>query len=231
MITVEPQRAAQWLTQGLAGVIILGLALMIGFLVMAADRRPEESLAPAAPDSVAPTEAPAMAEVFPDEDVLRPAGATGAYRIDVRHFAQDCREATSGDLGALLAGHGCREVVRAGLTSPYHRYRVTAGMFTLSDAAGAAQVDELVRGLVVGGTGGFSTLPAGRGGDPATGSVGWHVRGNFLLYCVITRPDGALVPDDDPYAKRITAEIVDDYLGESVLGRRAAPPQPPGTLL
>ncbi|MBM2619190.1 hypothetical protein JIG36_26920 [Actinoplanes sp. LDG1-06] len=225
-LIVEPQRAAQWLTRGLAGVIILGLALMIGFLVTGPDRRQQTSGAAAAPalDSLT------LGEIFPDQDDLRPAGATGAYRIEMRHFDTDCREATTGELGALLARNGCSEVARAGLTSPYGGYRVTAGVFTLADAQSAATVNDLVREQVVSGAGGFTTIPAGAGGDPATASIGWHVRENFLLYCVITRPDGTLVHDDDPYAKRITAEIVDNHLG-GVLSGRAAPPQPPGSLL
>jgi hypothetical protein len=72
-------------------------------------------------------------------------------------------------------------------------------------------------------------MPAGPG-DSSTAQVGWRTRGNFLLYCVITRPDGQVVPADDPYAARITAELVDTHLVGSVLGHQAAPPQPPGVL-
>ncbi len=220
----------QWLTQGLAALIVLGLVLMIGFLVLGSDRHQRDSVTTLADDSAGTAPAPALQQVFPRGDELRPAGATGAYRIEMRHFDTDCRQATTGSLGAVLAGHGCSEVVRAGLTAPYGGYQVTAGMFTLADSSAAAQVDELVRGLVESGDGGFTTLPADTGGDPATAQVGWHTRGNFLLYAVITRPDGAVVPGDDPYAARITAELVDNHLGDSVLGRRAAPPQPPGAL-
>ncbi|MCO8275724.1 hypothetical protein M1L60_34605 [Actinoplanes sp. TRM 88003] len=219
---VEPQRAILWLTQGIAGVILLGLALTIGFLVLASDRHQRQSvttLAPAEPD---------LGQVFAGDEV-RPAGATGAYRIELRHLDADCGTATTGRLGPVLVGRGCSQVVRAGLTAPYGGYQVTAGVFTLADAAGAAEVDDLVRGLVEGGEGGFSSFPAGPG-DASAAQVGWRTRGNFLLYCVITRPDGHVVPADDPYAARITAELVDTHLGESVLGGRAAPPRPPGML-
>ncbi|MCM4079814.1 hypothetical protein [Paractinoplanes hotanensis] len=219
---VEPQRAVLWLTQGIAGVILLGLALTIGFLVLASDRHQRQSVTPMAPAT------PARGEVFPGDE-LRPAGATGAYRIEVRHLDADCRTATTGKLGAVLVGRGCSEVVRAGITAPYGDYRVTAGVFTLSDAAGAAEVDDLVRGLVESGDGGFTSIPAVPG-DSSTAQVGWRTRGNFLLYCVITRPGGQVVPADDPYAARITAELVDTHLGGSVLGHQAAPPQPPGVL-
>ncbi|WP_127499769.1 hypothetical protein [Actinoplanes solisilvae] len=203
--TVEPQRAAQWLTRGLAGAILLGLAVMIGFLVLASDRHQRTSV-PLAPD-----QPPSLGELFPGDEI-RPAGATGAYRVEMRHFDADCRTATTGELGSVLAGHGCREVVRAGLTAPYGGYRVTAGVFALPDAAAATEVQSLVRGLVESNDGGFTTVPAG-GGDPATARVGWRTRDNLLLYCVITRPGGELVPGDDPYAERINSELVDTYLG------------------
>ncbi|MGK5680796.1 hypothetical protein [Actinoplanes sp. URMC 104] len=202
-VVVEPRRAAQWMTQGLAGLILLGLALMIGFLVLASDRHQRESATTAAP----------AGELFPQGGELRPAGATGAYRVDTRQSGADCRVAATGQLGAVLAAHGCRGVVRAGLTSPYEGYRVTAGAFSLGDEAAAREVDDLVRGLVETGDGGFTTLPAGAGGDPATARVGWHARGDRLLYCVITRPDGSVMRGDDPYPERITAELVDAHLG------------------
>ena len=217
--TVEPQQAAQWLTQGLAGAILLGLALMIGFLVLASDRHQRGSVTTLAPDHP-PAASPSLGDIFPGDE-LRPAGAAGAYRVEMRHFDADCRTATTGELGPVLVGQGCSEVVRAGLTAPYGGYHVTAGVFTLADAAAAARVQDLVRGLVESGDGGFTTIPAG-GGDPATARVGWHVRDNLLLYCVITRPGGELVPGDDPYAERITAELVDTHLGGAPTPRLAA---------
>jgi hypothetical protein len=52
--------------------------------------------------------------------------------------------------------------------------------------------------------------------------VGWRAHGHYLLFCVIARPDGGQVTADDPYARRITEELVDTYLGDRVLGRRAS---------
>ena len=115
-------------------------------------------------------------------------------------------------------------MVRAGLVAPYGAYEVTAGVFNLADASGAADVDDRLRHLVETGEGGFATLP-GTGLDPdalPTSQVGWRTRGHYLLYCVINRPDGELVTADDPYAVRITNDLVDSYLGTTILGRRAA---------
>ncbi len=199
-----------WLTQGLAGVILLGLVLTIGFLVHASSRHQQQSAVTLGPP------AGGLGELFSGDEV-RPAGATGAYRIEQRDRGADCRAATTGALGTVLLRHGCSEVVRAGLTAPYPGgYRVTAGVFTLADTGAATEVDEVVRKMVETGDGGFTTLPGDLGGDPASAQVGWHARGNHLLYCVITGPGGELVPSDDPYAARITADLVDTHLSGSV---------------
>jgi hypothetical protein len=168
-------------------------------------------------------------EVFPDSDSVRPAGAR-PYRITLTHIDASCDTATTGSLGGLLAGHGCSQVVRAGLVAPYGDYRVTAGVFNLADAAGAADVDVVLRRLVETGDGSFATLPAARLGPDAlpTAQIGWRTRGHYLLYCVINRPDDGVVAADDPYASRITVDLVDSYLGTTILGRRAAGPLPEG---
>ena len=135
------------------------------------------------------------------------------------HIDGDCRSATTGALGQVLRDEGCNQVVRAALTAPYDGYEVTAGVVNLADASAAAEVDGRLRRLVETGDGSFTSL----GVDPAmptTTQVGWHALGHYLLYCVIIRTDGRLVTADDPYAARITAELVDSYLGESVLTRR-----------
>jgi hypothetical protein len=161
-----------------------------------------------------------LPEVFPDRPALTAPAAPGAYRIGITHTDSDCRTATTGALGGLLAEHGCSQVVRAAMSAPYGDYQVTAGVFNLADAAGAEDVDGRLRLLVETGDGNFATLPAADAA--ATQHVGWRAHGHYLLYCVITRPDGQLVSGDDPNAARITADLVDDYLGESVLDRRSA---------
>jgi hypothetical protein len=140
------------------------------------------------------------------------------------HIDSQCGIATIGTLGGLLADRGCSQVVRASLTAPYGDYQVTTGLFNLGDATGASTVDGQVRHLVETGDGSFAAMAAGRPGSdpaaPAAAQVGWHSRGHYLLYCVITRPGGALVPDDDPSAARITADLVDGYLDAGILAKR-----------
>src|SRR4051812_12427885 len=215
---VSPQRTAQFLTRSLATLIVLGVTGMIAFLIVADERRgvPAEASTTREADgelaSRAADPAPlTLQEVFPDPAEVHPAG-TAAYGITMTHIDSDCRIATYGTLGALLADQGCSQVVRASLTAPYGDYQVTAGRFTLADAAGASALDDELRHLVETGDGSFAAMAAGEPGtDPATppaSQVGWHSRGHYLLYCVISRPGGAVVPNSDPNAARITADLV-----------------------
>jgi hypothetical protein len=226
----EPQQTAQLLVRALAALILLGLVATTAFFVVAGEQH--GGAAETGPDLIAAgmlasrtvDAAPlTVEEVFPDRGAVQPAAAR-PYRITMTHIDSDCGTATTGELGLLLTAHGCNQVVRAGLDAPYGDYQVTAGVFNLADAAGAEDVDGRLRQLVETADGSFATLPAGRGDpdDPPTSQVGWRTRGHYLLYCVITRPGGELVTADDPYAARITDDLVDSYLGTTVLGRRAA---------
>jgi hypothetical protein len=226
----EPQQVLQTVMRGLAALIVMAIVGLSGFFIVAEERRGHgrESAAP-------PGSAPQIAsrevdgepltqrEVFPEPTV--PVGAAG-YEVTMTHSDSECRIATIGELGALLEDHGCDQVIRARLTDPHGGYQVTAGIFNLADEGGAGQVSELTGTLVENGRGTFATL-GGSAGDPLAeplAQVNWHSRGHYLLYCVIARPDGQLVTDDDPYAARITTEIVEQYLGEQVVGQRTLDP-------
>lgn len=223
----EPQRTAQCLARVLAGAIVLGLVAMIGFLIVAEDRtgpRAEAGTLPGVLDSRADDPEPlSLEEIFADPREVRVAG--GTYRIALTHIDGDCEIATTGALGQVLREHGCNQVVRAALTAPYGGYEVTAGVVNLVDAAAAADVDGRLRWLVETGDGSFAAMATSRPGidqaAPAS-QVGWHTRGHYLLYCVITRPDGQLVTSDDPYAGQITADLVDAHLGDAVSRRQSS---------
>ncbi|NMO56502.1 hypothetical protein HH310_35655 [Actinoplanes sp. TBRC 11911] len=207
-IAIEPERAADRLVRGLAGMIVLGVAVMIGFLAVGDETRGAPITTPAAADQPL-----TLGDVFPE-----PESVPGTdYRIVVKHIDADCASATVGRLSAMLAAYGCDQVVRAALNAPRGDYQVTAGIFTLLDAAAADRAAAGVRDLVETGDGGFSSMVGG-----LVGQTAWHARGPYLLYCVVTRPGGGLVTPDDPEAARITAEIVDGYLSESVLARRGS---------
>ncbi|MGW4942776.1 hypothetical protein ACWEOZ_14455 [Actinoplanes sp. NPDC004185] len=228
----EPQQALQTLMRGLAALIVLAIVGLSAFFIVAEQRRGdgrESAVAPGSEPAIASRAVDAepltQREVFPDPTVRLAAGDTG-YRVDLTHSDSVCRTATTGDLGALLDDYGCEHVVRARMLAPYGGYQVTAGIFNLTDEQGAAQVSELTGTLVENGRGTFAML-GGTAGDPLgepLAQVGWHSRGHYLLYCAIARPDGQLVTDDDPYAARITTELVERYLGEQVIGKRALDP-------
>jgi len=222
----DPERTAQFLVRGLAALILLGLVAMTAFFALGGERRrdaeaatdPGAGLLASRSDDAVPL---TVEEIFPEVSEVRPPAAR-PYRITLTHIDADCRTATTGELGELLTTHGCSQVIRAGLTAPYDGYEVTTGIFNLADAAGAGDVDGRLRELVETGDGGFATLPVARPGpdELPTSQVGWRARGHYLLYCVITRSDGRLVTSDDPVAARITVDLVDSYLGDTVLARR-----------
>ena len=228
----EPLQILQSLLRGLAAVIVLAIVGLSAFFVIAEQRggRGRESAAAAGSvPGIASREidsAPlTQHEVFP-EPWVQPATGTERYYVIMSQSDSDCRIATIGQLGALLDDYGCDQVVRARLTAPYGGYEVTAGVFNLADETGVALVSELTGALVEAGRGSFGML-GGSGGDPLAeplAQLGWHSRGHYLLYCVIARPDGQLVDDDDPYAARITAELVGQYLDERVVGQRTLDP-------
>jgi hypothetical protein len=228
----EPLQILQSLLRGLAAVIVLAIVGLSAFFVVAEElggHGRESAAAPGSPPGIASREidsAPlTQREVFPEASV-RPHAGTDGYQVTMTHSDSECRIATIGQLGPLLDNYGCDQVVRARLTAPYGGYQVTTGVFNLADETGAARVSELIGTLVENGRGSFRAL-SGAAGDPLTeplAQLGWQSRGHYLLYCVIARPDGQLVDDDDPYAARITAELIGQYLGEQVVGQRTLSP-------
>ncbi|GAA4597336.1 hypothetical protein GCM10023107_40760 [Actinoplanes octamycinicus] len=193
------------LTRGLAALIVLGIFLTSGFLIVADD--PQDPAGPSAADR-APLTVP---ETFP-------AGAAG-YRVERAVAEADCRLAVTGDLRSALSGYGCSQAVRADLTVPDGGYRVTAGILNLADAQSAAAVADRVRRLVETGDGGFTSMA---GAPTAAGTpIGWRARGHYLIYCAIAGPGGEPALGEDPRLPQITAHLLDTYLSDQVLARRA----------
>lgn len=225
----EAQRTIQLIMSGLGAAIMLGICGLGGFFIVADERRGHGIEAAGAPAAIIPygiasrqvdTVPLTLAEVFPGREI-RLAASAEPYRITMSHIDGKCDIATTGTLGPMLVGHGCSQVVRAAMTAPYGGYQVTAGVFNLADADGAAQVGAQIRQLVESGDGTFAPLAAPAGTEPAT-QVGWHERGHYLVYCVISRPDGTAPAADDRYAARITADLLDTYLNGEVIGARTS---------
>jgi len=218
---------------GLGALIVTSIVVLSAFFIIADELRGPggESAAPpvAVPQGItsrtSDTAPLTLRELFPGAEIRIGSGAA-PYQLTMTHIDTDCPIATTGELGALLDEHGCSQVVRAGLGSPFAGYRVTAGLFNLADEDGAALVSDRVGTLVESGRGSFAAM-GGLGSDPFAeplAQVAWQHRGHFLAYCVIVRPDGQLVTNSDPYARRIAADLVERYLSEEVVGRRMLDP-------
>ncbi|WP_430780462.1 hypothetical protein [Actinoplanes sp. G11-F43] len=214
----EPHPTAHLLTRGLAGLIVLGIFVMLGVLFLADERRPEQgrTLASAEVDARIASRAVDPAPLTVDE--VFPPGSAG-FATASGEVTADCAVAVTGALRQTLARYGCSQAVRAALSVPYAGHRVTAGMLNLPDVAGADAVGAQIRDLVETGDGGFADL-TGAAATPGT-PVLWRTRGHYVMYLVITGPDGALVPATDPAVQRITAELLDTHLHDRVLVRRA----------
>jgi hypothetical protein len=233
----EPQRAMQRLTTGLGALIVLSILGLVGFFIMADERRghaapagaPSSSTLWAISSRAVDPEPLSLAEVFPGPEITLHSGSQ-PYRVTMTHIDTDCDIATTGALGGILAAQDCSQVVRAAITAPYGGYQVTAGIFNLADEVGTAQVDRELRQVVETGGGNFAAMAVGGtapGTDPQaapSSQVGWHDRGHYLLFCVIERPDGLAISVDDPYAGRITVDLLESYLSDEMLGARTLDP-------
>ena len=218
------------LMSGLGALIMFGICGLSGFFVVADERHghgAEAAAGAAEPDRIGSRRVDArpltLPEVFPKPQIRLVPGAA-PYSIGTTHIDSDCDIAVTGRLGIVLADHACSQVVRASITAPYGAYRVTAGLFNLAEAADAAAAGEQARYLVETGGGTFAAMGTA-GTDPLAqppAQVNWHEHGHYLVYCVISRPDGRVVSDADAYARQITADLVESYLGGAVLGRRAS---------
>ncbi len=189
----EVREAPHLLLTGLASLILTAIVALVGFFVVAESTRSRAAVRTPAPGPLT------VADVF----------ASSPYAMELSHRDADCASAVTGELSTVLRDNACSQVVRAALESPHGDYRVTAGVFTLADAAGARDTADRVQILVEHGRGGFGQLL----GPP--GQASWQPRGQYLLYCVISRPDGGVVPDGDPDAGRITSELLTSLLGSA----------------
>ncbi|HLL66087.1 MAG TPA: hypothetical protein VK453_10115 [Micromonosporaceae bacterium] len=164
------------------------------------------------------------AEVFPAEAITL-AGNDAPYAVLKKQTSDDCRTAAADELGTLLTDSGCSQVVRATLKHPTGQYLITTGLFNLADQISADQAHEGIKPAVDAQKGRFTVMPAGAGTEAivrAPTQLGWNVRGHFLAYCVIARANGEAFTADDPLPKQIIADLIETYLGDQVIGARAA---------
>jgi hypothetical protein len=225
----------QLLMSGLGGLIMFAVCGLTAFFIIAEERRGHGGTATqnksigvrTIRSQLVDARPLSLEEVFPGLEV-RPVPGAAAYGVGMTHIDTDCDIAATGTLARLLEDNGCTQVVRADLTAPYGGYEVTTGVFNFADEWDATLIGDQVGRHLEAGDGSFAAMTAGRpGSDPAVqplSQVGWRSHGHFLLYCVITRPDGQMVPDNDPDAQRIATDLVESYLSGTIIGQRALSP-------
>lgn len=226
-------RVWQWIIGGLTVLTLLGICGLGSYFLVLDERQGRNGRLSAEPAPTALTrdissrrvdpEPLSAEEVFPDKEILVNAEEP-PYQVLKTQAATDCRTAAAGELIDLIDELDCSQVVRATLRSPTRAYLVTAGIFNLGDATLADRAHEQIKPIVDDRRGRFQGMLAGEGTDPvvlASAQVGWHVRGHFLVYCVIAKADGSQIRDDDPYARQILFDMIEVHLRGTVLERRA----------
>ncbi|WP_091608820.1 hypothetical protein [Micromonospora mirobrigensis] len=163
-------------------------------------------------------------EVFPGR-ALVVADGRPAYRVLKAQASNGCAVAATGEVADLLVRLGCNQVVRATLRSPDGDHLLTTGLFNLTDRASAERTRDRIRPMLDERQGRFRGLLAGDGTEAvvrAAARVGWQVRGHYIAYCLVTRADGKPVKAGDPTAREILYDMIELYLNQGVLERRAA---------
>lgn len=224
----------QLLMSGLGALIMMGVCGLSAFFVVVDERHARSSPRATPPAAAVVRDVSSRArnarpltttEVFPQPRIAMVPGAS-PYRLRMRDGDDDCAAASTGRMAELLTRSGCSQVVRGTLIAPVQGYPVTAGVFNLPDSDAARSVARQVGDLVDAGEGSFTGMAVDDATRPVESSatqVSWHTRGHYLIYCVVARPDGRIVRDDDPFAQRIVFDLVESYLPGTVLGRTAAP--------
>ncbi|AVT39072.1 hypothetical protein [Plantactinospora sp. BB1] len=171
-------------------------------------------------------------EVFPNGKEVLVDPEQSAYELLKTQQAEECDLVADGQIAAVLQEAGCSQFVRGTVRSPTGLYVATAGIVNLADEAGATSAREKIKPIVDGRKGRFLGLAAGRGTEAVTAAsaqAGWHVRGHFLIYCVVAKSDGKTIGDQDLFARQILSDMIEVYLRGKVLDQRALTPSGPAS--
>ncbi|GAA3756245.1 hypothetical protein GCM10022225_46640 [Plantactinospora mayteni] len=169
-------------------------------------------------------------EVFPGGKEVLVDPEQSPYELLKTQEAEDCELAGDGQLTTVLRDAGCSQFVRGTVRSPTGLYVATAGMVNLADEAGATSARDKIKPIVDGRKGRFLGLAAGRGTEAVTAAsaqAGWHVRGHFLIYCVVAKTDGKTIGEADLFARQILSDMIEVYLRGKVLDQRTIAPSGP----
>ncbi|MEE6260395.1 hypothetical protein [Plantactinospora sonchi] len=219
--------------------MLLGLCGLSGYFVLAdqgygEDSRPADgAAAPAGPRDISSRAADptplTVEEVFPGKQVVVDAEES-AYPVRKTQVSEDCELVADGEIRELLLSLGCSQFVRATVLSPPETYVATAGIVNLADQAGATSAHEKIKPIVDGKKGRFLGMAAGKDTESVesrSAQVGWHVRGHYLIYCVVARTNGGTIGTDDPFARQVMLDMIEVYLRGKVLDRRVTAPTTP----
>ncbi|MEQ4302781.1 hypothetical protein ABNF97_15510 [Plantactinospora sp. B6F1] len=232
------QRTWQLVVGSLGVLLLLGICGLSSYFFMVDDpvgrdsRAADGTGAGASPRDISSRTAdPApltVKEVFPDGKQVLVDPEQSAYELLKTQAAEDCGLAADGQIEVVLQDAGCSQFVRGTVRSPTGLYVATAGIVNLADEAGATSAREKIKPIVDGRKGRFLGLAAGSGTEPVTAAsaqAGWHVRGHFLIYCVVAKSDGKIIGEDDLFARQILSDMIEVYLRGKVLDQRivAAP--------
>jgi hypothetical protein len=113
--------------------------------------------------------------------------------------------------------------VRATLTSPDGNYVITAGIFNLADTTKAGTTQAAIRTAIDSHKGRLSGFAAGGSTDvvaQAAANIAWDSRGHYLMYCVVVLANGKAIASDDNRTSVIVGDVVESYLGGTVIHAR-----------
>jgi len=162
-------------------------------------------------------------EVFGKSKIVSTARGGGTYQVMGTDISKSCGGAVTDQISVLMTSLGCTQVVRATMFSPDKAYVITAGVFNLPDSAAATKAFNSIKTDINAGKGRFMGLAAGGGTDVVTSAqahLAWDARGHYLTYCVIVLADGKAIPADDARSPLIVTDVLERYLGDTVLGAR-----------
>jgi hypothetical protein len=224
-----PDRRRRTLTVILATVLVL-VIVAAGLLIFLHYRSnsPSASGQPSAvPSAIANRTVDATpltaAEVF-GRTLIRSSAAGGSYQVVKSVAEPTCANAAAGTIATALTAAGCNQAVRATMMSPDQQYVITAGVLNISTAAAATRLAQTLQSDISSGKGRLNGLDAGGTTTAiatAQARVAWDTRGHYLIYSVIAGAGGKAVASTDSRIPLIITDVVENYLGDSVVGARA----------
>lgn len=142
------------------------------------------------------------------------------YQVLGSELLDECADAATEQMVALLATADCSQIARATVSQPDSPYLATVGVVNLADETAAVHLRDQLDG---GSGGGFTALRVdGDGQDLGLNPtiLGFSAYGHYLLYAVVGRADGKAPDRDDKAVTAIVSELVDTFLVDQLTPRQ-----------